>query len=154
MLALASRAALPVGPVPVTLQSLAVLLTGALLGPVWGAGAVLAWLGLAAAGVPLLAAGKAGLPAMTGATMGFLLSFPLAAALAGQWRTGWSLRRSLRLMLLGHGLILAMGCAWLAVSLGMDRMTAALVPLLPGALGKSLAGALLLAGLSSLRRTR
>ncbi|WP_310496069.1 biotin transporter BioY [Sandarakinorhabdus sp.] len=143
-MALASQAALPIGPVPITLQSLAVLVVGAWLGPVWGAGAVLAWLALAAIGLPVLAGGAGNWSAMTGATFGFLLSFPLAAALAGRWRPDWSLWATLRLMLLAHVLILAIGCGWLALMLGANRALAVLWPLLPGGLGKSLTAALLL----------
>ena len=75
--------ALPVGPVPVTLQSLAVLLCGALLGPWRGALAVLLYLGLGLAGLPVFSAGAAGPAVLAGASAGYLLAFPLAAALCG-----------------------------------------------------------------------
>jgi biotin transport system substrate-specific component len=88
-LAIASQIAvpLPFSPVPLTLQSLAVLLIGALLGPWRGAAAVAIWLLLAALGLPLLAQGGSGLG---GPTTGYLLAMPAAAALAG-WRSSTTL---------------------------------------------------------------
>lgn len=138
VLALASQIALPLpfSPVPLTLQSLAVLLVGATLGPWRGAVAVLLWLLLAAAGLPLLSSGSSGLG---GPTAGYLFAMPAAAALAG-WRpglAGW--RPGLAAMLAAHALILAAGTLWLAAGIGLPRaMDAGLWPFLPGALIKSL----------------
>ena len=83
-MALAARAALspPGTPVPVTLQDLAAIVLGGALGPLAGTGAVLLYLALGAAGLPVFAAG--GGPAyLLGPTAGYLLAFPLAALLIG-----------------------------------------------------------------------
>lgn len=72
-----------VGPVPITLQTFGVLLAGAVLGPRRGFLAVLLYLVVGAAGLPVFAGGKAGLAVFAGPTVGYLASFPLAAALAG-----------------------------------------------------------------------
>lgn len=77
--------AIPVGGagVPLTLQTLGVMLTGCLLGPVRGFLAVSLYLGLGAAGLPVFAEHSAGLGTFTQPSAGYLLSFPLAALVGG-----------------------------------------------------------------------
>ena len=75
-------APLPGTAVPVSLQTLVVLLSGMLLGPVLGAAAQTAYLAAGAAGLPVFAAGL-GVPYLFGPTGGYLLAFPAAAAVAG-----------------------------------------------------------------------
>lgn len=83
--ALAFIGAIPVGGagVPITLQTLGVALAGAILGPLRGFLAVLLYLGLGAIGLPVFAEHSAGLGAFTGVSAGYLLAFPLSAALIG-----------------------------------------------------------------------
>lgn len=71
------------GPVPITLQTLAVLLSGAVLGMRRGFLAVLLYVAAGAAGLPVFSGGAAGLAVLTGPTAGYLVGFPLAAALCG-----------------------------------------------------------------------
>jgi len=71
------------GPVPLTLQTFGVLLTGAVLGPRRGFWAIVLYLAVGAAGLPVFAGGKAGLAVFAGPTVGYLLSFPVMALLAG-----------------------------------------------------------------------
>ena len=73
----------PFSSVPVTLQTAGVFVAGLLLGPVWGAFSLLVYLGAGVAGAPVFAGGSAGLGIVVGPTGGYLLSFPLAAALIG-----------------------------------------------------------------------
>jgi biotin transport system substrate-specific component len=68
--------------VPISLQTLMVVLSGLLLGPVLGASAQALYLGVGAMGAPVFAAGM-GLPYLFGPTGGYLLAFPAAAAVAG-----------------------------------------------------------------------
>ncbi|MCW2852613.1 MAG: Biotin transport system substrate-specific component [Nocardioides sp.] len=77
--------AVPVGGsgVPITLQTFAVMLGGCLLGPVRGFLAAALYLGLGAIGLPVFAEHSSGLGVFTGASAGYLWSFPIAAALAG-----------------------------------------------------------------------
>ena len=71
------------GPVPITLQTFGVLLSGAVLGARRGFLAVLLYLVLGAAGLPIFANGSSGMATLTGPTAGYLISFPFAAGLVG-----------------------------------------------------------------------
>jgi biotin transport system substrate-specific component len=142
--ALGARIAVPAPftPVPVTLQTLFVLLSGALLGPALGAASQIAYLGLGAVGVPVFAGGF-GLAYLLGPTGGYLLAFPATAFLAGVVA-----RRApsgaLAVPVLFVGLFLASlvtlggGTAWLAVLTGDTGGAVALgfVPFLVGDLLK------------------
>ena len=74
---------LPFSPVPITLQTLMVLLSGAMLGPIYGALAMIIYLVLGAIGLPVFAGGSSGIPALLGATGGYLFSYPVAAFVIG-----------------------------------------------------------------------
>lgn len=73
----------PGSPVPVTLQTLVVLLSGVLLGPMLGAAAQVTYVAVGTLGAPVFAGGAAGIGHLIGPTGGYLLAFPAAAALAG-----------------------------------------------------------------------
>ncbi len=73
-------------PVPITLQSMGVMLAGAILGARKGFGSVVLFLVLVAIGLPLLAGGRGGLAVFTTPSVGFLLAFPFAAFVIG-WLT-------------------------------------------------------------------
>src|SRR5215208_6670677 len=74
---------LPFSPVPFTLQVLAVILSGLLLGPRYGALAQVVYVLLGAVGLPVFAQFSGGLGVVLGPTGGYLLSYPVAAAVAG-----------------------------------------------------------------------
>ena len=76
--------ALPVGPVPVTLQVFGVVLAALLLSWEWAAVALAIYLVLGSAGVPVFALGTAGLGVVLGPTGGYVIGFALAAP-AGAW---------------------------------------------------------------------
>lgn len=71
------------GPVPITLQTFAVLLSGAVLGMRRGFLAALLYIAAGAAGLPIFSGGAAGLAVLTGPSAGYLVGFPLAAAACG-----------------------------------------------------------------------
>ncbi len=152
LLALSSWVQVPMIPVPMTLQALAVTLIGAFCGWRLGAATVIAWLCEAALGLPVLAGGHAGLAYMVGPTGGYLLSFVLAAALVGlAAERAWLKRspaRSFAVMLLANAAILAVGFAWLAGFVGPSAaMAAGVTPfLLGGAVKAGLAAGLVEAG--------
>ncbi|MEM5518461.1 biotin transporter BioY [Henriciella sp. AS95] len=148
VLTASSYAAVPMIPVPVTMQTLAVLLVGAIAGPRMGLAMIVSWLGLAALGAPVLAGGKMGIAAFVGPTAGFLLSFPLAGFLAGiatrTFATGHLSRFAAFIGL--HGLILGMGWAWLSTLIGAEAaFMSGVAPFLVGGLIKSALGAAILA---------
>ncbi|MGB3626880.1 MAG: biotin transporter BioY [Henriciella sp.] len=148
VLTASSYVAVPMVPVPVTMQTLAVLLVGAVAGPRMGLAMIVSWLALAALGLPVLAGGKSGLFAFTGPTAGFLLSFPLAGYLAGvAARTVAKDHVSRFASFIGlHGVILAMGWSWLATIIGAQQaFVAGVAPFLVGAVIKSALGAAILA---------
>lgn len=151
VLALASYIEVPLVPVPVNMQTLAVTLIGALYGWRLGALTVVAWLVEAAMGLPVLSGGAAGAHHFVGPTAGYLFAFPLVAAMTG-WlaEKGWNGSRPMLAfvsMLAGNALCLVLGGAWLAVVIGFDAaLQAGVLPFLLGAVLKSgLAAALLLA---------
>ncbi|HLD87482.1 MAG TPA: biotin transporter BioY [Candidatus Nanoarchaeia archaeon] len=74
---------LPFTPVPITLQTLAVLLSGAMLGPLYGAISMALYLIVGALGLPVFAGGSSGIGAILGPTGGYLLSYPVAAFAVG-----------------------------------------------------------------------
>ena len=74
---------LPFTPVPMTLQPLAVLVVGGLLGAAAGVSALILYIALGALGFPVFAAGGSGVLHLIGPTGGYLLAFPVAAGVAG-----------------------------------------------------------------------
>ena len=148
--AAAARVALPVpwSPVPLTGQTFAVLLTGAALGSRRAVLAQALYLIEGAMGLPFFAGGLGGPLVLAGPTGGFLVAFPLAAAVTGMCAEhGWDRRFGTMLasMLLGSAVILVSGLAVLSHFLPADRLLAAgLLPFLPGDVIKAVAAALVL----------
>ncbi|NKC32519.1 biotin transporter BioY [Falsiroseomonas selenitidurans] len=149
ILAASAQVSLPMWPVPATLQSLAVLLLGALGGPAAGLAAVAAYLAQGAMGLPVFANGAAGPAALAGPTGGYLIGFALAAWLAGFAR-GQGLVRQAVVLLAAHLLLFLPGIAWLAGYVGLARaFEAGFLLFIPGTLVKT---ALALALLRALAR--
>jgi biotin transport system substrate-specific component len=149
---------LPFTPVPLTAQTFAVLLTGALLGPRLGVLAMLAYLAEGAAGLPFFRAGAGGVQQLSGVTAGYLFAFPAAAFVTGCLaERGWDRRfiTAAAAMALGSVLILAGGWAWLALMFrtGAEAFRLGVAPFLLGDVVKIvLAAATLPAGWALLRR--
>ena len=151
LVALSAQVVVPVSfsPVPMTLQPLAVLAVGGLLGAAGGLSALLLYIVLGALGLPVFAGGGAGFLHLVGPTGGYLLAFPIAAGVTGAL-AGREPRSPLRLLLacaLGMVIIHTGGVAQLAL-LGGDPALAirvGFVPFLTGDLLKvGLAAALIL----------
>ncbi len=150
--ALGARLSVPLpGMVPITMQTLMVTLAGALLGPYLGAASQVLYLAAGISGLPVFAMG-AGFAYLFGPTGGYLLSYPLAAALtgllAGKLADASFARGFLRIavaMLLASVLILAMGAAQLTLLTGdAERaVRVGVLPFLVGDLLKVTLGALL-----------
>lgn len=135
-------------PVPITGQTFAVLLCGMLLGSRLGGAALALYAVEGALGLPVFAEFKGGFGVIVGPTGGYILSFPVAAALVG-WlaERGWDRRLpwSLGAMALGTAVIFVGGVAQLSLFVGWERVWALGVgPYLPGAGIKMLVAAALL----------
>src|ERR687894_2023313 len=120
--AVAAQITVPIEPVPFTFQVLAVILTGFLLGPRYGALAQAIYVLVGAVGVPVFAQFSGGLGRVLGPTGGYLLSYPFAAAIAGlaaHAAANATRRRALWARLVwgcaGLAIIYALAATWLAV---------------------------------------
>lgn len=138
----------PVVPVPITAQSLGPMLAGALLGPRRAAWSQLTFVGLVAAGLPLLAGGRGGLAVFLGPSGGFVLAFPVGAAVVGlvatRFGTRYDLPRALLATVTGGVLaVYAVGVPYLAAISGVALWQAALGSLVfvPGDLVKAVVAA-------------
>lgn len=144
---------LPFTPVPITLQTLAILLTGATLGSRRGGLALLLYLAEGVAGLPVFApipGSLSGFAVLLSVTGGYLWAFPLAAFTVG-WlcERGWdrSLFTSALAMLPGSVIIYLLGAIQLGILLRLNALQAlqlGVFPFLPGDLFKLLIAALLL----------
>ena len=112
--ALSAQIVIPIGPVPITGQTFAVLLTGALLGSRLGAMAMIAYLIEGASGLPFFYGGGAGLAHLFGPTGGYLLSFPAAAFITGAFaEQGWDRKYLTAAAAMAVGSLVIMICGWL-----------------------------------------
>ena len=133
--------AVPTFPIPITMQTYAVIVIGALFGARLGTATVVAWLMEAALGLPVLAHGAAGVAVFLGPTAGYLFSFPIAAAFVG-WLADRKLDRgvvsSLLSMLGGNAINLALGVLWLAAAVGWrSAFLAGFLPFWIGGIAKA-----------------
>lgn len=116
--AVCARITIPLGftPVPITGQTFAVLITGAVLGSRAGAASQLLYVALGAVGLPFYAEGTGGWETATGATAGYLLGFIVASYVVGYLAENRQDRRfatSVGAFLTGNLIIYALGVAWL-----------------------------------------
>jgi biotin transporter BioY len=115
--AAAAQVSIPIGPVPITGQTFAVTLTGALLGSRLGAMSMIVYLLEGASGLPFFSNGGSGIMYFLGPTGGYLVSFPAAAFVTGAFAEhGWDKRflSAAAAMTIGSIVILLAGWAWLS----------------------------------------
>lgn len=135
---------LPFTPIPLTLQTLAVLLVGASLGTARGFASMLLYVAAGVAGVPWFTGGGSG---FGGASFGYVIGFLLAALLVGRLAEGGGTRRPIYtagVMVVGNVAIYAVGVPWLMATahVGLGRaMALGVLPFLVGDLIKILAAA-------------
>jgi len=146
----------PVGDVPITLQSAVVCFAGLTLGLGRTALAVLLYLGMGAAGLPVFAGNVGGFDALRGPTGGYLVGFLAALPALGLGRMLFSDDRAVvqasAAALFGHLVILALGVFWLhkvQVWTWYRTLEAGFWPFLPGALIKSVLVGVLVAWVAS-----
>lgn len=122
---------LPFTPVPLTLQTFAVVLSAGVLGSWRGAAAMLLYAVVGSLGAPIFFQGSSG---FGGVTFGYVIGFIIGAFIVGRiaehgaTRTFW---RAVGLMVLGNAIIYVFGTTWLAVSLQWDPATAIVKGVLP-----------------------
>ena len=142
LVSVAARIAVPLPgtPVPVTLQDLTVLAVGIVLGPRRGALAIASYLLLGAMGAPVFSNGRGGLGWLMGPTGGYLLAFPVAAAVVG----GGAVTRRMLPFVLGllaaHAVTFTGGVLQLSLVQGTGlagAVATGFVPFIPGIAFKS-----------------
>ena len=156
----------PLSTVPITAQSLGVMLAGAVLGARRGALSLLLFLALVAVGLPLLAGGRGGLGVFVGPSAGFLLGYPVAAFVVGwlterggaPYRAAWGFVAN---VLGGIVVLYVLGIAGIALAAHVSVQSAATGSLVfvPGDLAKAVVAALVARGVHAaypglLRRRR
>jgi biotin transport system substrate-specific component len=129
--------AIPIGPVPIVLQNLFIMLAGLLLGGRWGLISVGVYLLAGAAGLPVFAGGTGGVGKFVGPTGGYLLGFAAAAYLVGLISESGRGRVAIDVlaMVAGTLIIYAFGVSWLKVVTGMSFSKALAVGMLPFLIG-------------------
>lgn len=128
------RIYLPFTPVPIVGSTLGVLLTGSLLGSRLGLISMLLYLALGAIGLPVFAAGNSGIAYMQGATLGYLVAFPVVAAVMGWFaECGWDrhVATYAAALVVGSLIFYVLGAGWMVFGLGMGLGEALLQGVLP-----------------------
>ena len=156
VLGLVPAITLPFG-VPITAQSLGIMLCGTVLGAKRGALAVLLFRLLVAIGLPLLSGGRGGLGVFAGPSVGFLIGFPVAAFVAGliveRWQAPVAAAALLGSVLGGVIVLYAFGIPGMAIMLGktIPEATALTAAYIPGDLIKCALAALVTRGIAQMR---
>ena len=138
-LSLSAHIKIPFYPVPVTMQTLIVLMIGMSYGTRLGGVTILGYLAAGAAGAPVFAGG-AGLAYMMGTTGGYLVGFFISAVIMGLlaergWGRNW-MTTSLA-MVIGSALIYLCGASWLSSFIGLEKaIIAGVLPFIYGDLLK------------------
>ena len=137
-IAACAQFSIQIGPIPITGQTFAVLLTGALLGSRLGAMAVIAYLVEGSLGLPFFQGGTSGLLKFFGPTAGYLVAFPAAAFIVGAFAEhGWDKRypTAVAAMAIGSAIIFLGGWAWFAILTNTSPVAAFKLAVLPFLLG-------------------
>lgn len=152
LIALAAQVSLPMFPVPMTLQTLAILAVGLTLGARLGTMALLAYLAEGAAGLPVFANGGAGVAYMTGPTAGFLVGFVMMAFVAG-YASDKGMTRSFigaaLVALVASALLYVPGLAYPAAAMGKtfpELFSGWMLPFVLGDMVKAALAALIVTG--------
>ncbi|MBT3224777.1 MAG: biotin transporter BioY [Deltaproteobacteria bacterium] len=140
--------AIPIGPVPIVLQNMFVLLAGILLGWKWGGASVLIYLLAGAVGFPVFSAGRGGIVHLFGPTGGYLLSYIPAVMVVGivsgkfaassEGSTRKEAAGNALAMILGSAIVYGIGVPWLKLLTGLSWGKAIAVGMLPFLIGDAL----------------
>ena len=129
--------AIPIGPVPIVLQNLFIMLTGLLLGSRWGLASVLVYLILGAFGLPIFAGGTGGIARFAGPTGGYLLGYIPAVFTIGWLSEKFRGRILFDILglIAGSLIVYIFGVTWLKTVLGIGYQKALAVGCYPFLLG-------------------
>lgn len=140
--AIAAQVVVPLWPVPITGQTLAVLLVGSSLGALRGTLSMLLYAVLGIAGLPVFSEASSGMSIILGPTGGYIIGFVFAAAFTG-WiaQRSWDRKilRSILGFLGGTVVTFAIGLPWLSFTLGLNleqTLNAGLYPFIIGGIVK------------------
>lgn len=142
LLAVSSQISIPIGPVPVTMQVMLVLLAGMVLGSRLGSASVVVWVLLGVFGLPVFAQGKAGAAVLIGPTGGYIFGYIVCAYIVGYVAEHFELtyKYTACSMLVGLAVIYSFGLAGFVLSfqyvlhkaMSLDRaLNLAVLPFLP-----------------------
>ncbi|MBW2091659.1 MAG: biotin transporter BioY [Deltaproteobacteria bacterium] len=131
---------IPIGPVPIVLQNLFVLMAGLLLGSRWGLASIAVYLLAGACGLPVFAGGTGGIGRLVGPTGGYLIGYLPTVYVVGliSERTGHRVVFDLLAMICGAVIIYAFGISWLKILTGMSLGKTLAVGMFPFLVGDAL----------------
>ena len=136
LLAMSAQFKIPLYPVPVTGQTLVVLLIGMVYGPRLGGVTVAAYLMQGLIGLPVFAGGAFGVATLLGPTGGYLGGFLIATVVVGvlaERGMGRGIMSTIIAMMIGNAIIYVTGASWLASFIGAEKaLTAGVLPFLYG----------------------
>ncbi len=140
LIAVGSYIAIPIGPIPIVMQNLFVMLAGLLLGGRWGFTSVAVYLLAGAIGLPVFAGGTGGIGKFFGPTGGYLVGYAAAVYVIGilSERGRERVIVDVFAMMVGTIIIYAFGVSWLKIVTGMSASKAIAVGMFPFILGDAL----------------
>lgn len=159
LMAAGAYLAIPIGPVPIVLQNMFVLLAGLLLGSRWGFASVAVYLLAGACGLPVFAGGLGGIGRIVGPTGGYLIGYLPAVFITGYIsqkagkRIGWDILA----MICGTVILYACGVTWLKILTGMTwpkTLAVGMYPFLAGDACKIAAAAVIARALRPISDSR
>lgn len=139
-IAIGAFIAVPIGPVPIVLQNMFVLLAAIILGPAWGISCVGIYLLIGLAGLPVFSGGGSGIGKLFGPTGGYLLGYiPCVFVTAGISKgLGRKMSSDITAMVIGSLIVYAAGVPWLMAVTSMTFKKALAVGMIPFLIGDAL----------------
>jgi biotin transport system substrate-specific component len=143
----------PIGPVPIILSTLFVILSGLLLGSRWGLTSMALYLLVGAIGLPVFAGGKGGFAHFMGPTGGYLFGYLFASWITGfvSERSGGRMILDIFAVIIGSVALYALGVPWLKMVTQMSWTKALMVGVLPFLIGDAIKASVVLVLARSVR---
>jgi len=140
LIAMGAFIAIPIGPVPIVLQNMFVLLAGIILGPVWGLACVGIYLLIGFAGLPVFAGATSGVGKLFGPTGGYLLAYLPAVFVTGAISKAFkkNIPGNVIAMVAGSLIVYAIGVPWLKLAFSLPWNKALVLGMYPFLIGDGL----------------